>query len=47
MVFFELWVGWAMKYTIGTEVGSPVQRWGRANLGEGRTRANHGGWVPH
>jgi hypothetical protein len=41
MVFFYLWVGWAVKTTLAPKFGGPVQRWGRAGLGKGGA-----GWNP-
>jgi hypothetical protein len=42
--FFNLWVGWAGKYTLGAKFGGPTQRRGRASLGEGGAGENLG---PH
>jgi hypothetical protein len=35
MIFFELWVGWAEKYTLGRKFGGPTQKWRKVGLGKG------------
>jgi hypothetical protein len=40
LYFFELWVGWAIKYTLSQKFGGPTQRWGRASLEEGGPGSN-------
>jgi hypothetical protein len=43
MFFFELWVGWAVKYTLRGKFGSPAQKGGKASLGKRGAVANNGG----
>jgi hypothetical protein len=38
MVSFELWVGQAVKHTLGQKFGGPAQRWGRVGLEKGGAR---------
>jgi hypothetical protein len=47
MVFFNLWVGPAENYILGTKFGGLVQRWGTAGLGGGGATTKSRGPAPY